>query len=832
MRLFKKLIFLLFVLSTIIVASGIVAAYLYQDKIEQLIVNELNKQLKTPIEINDVEFSVVKKFPYASLELSEVIILDALEKDSLLAVQKLFLKFNALDLYNGNYTIQQLEVINGKALVYFNKEGLPNYKIWHAKTDSSSNDPIQFGLEQVRLKNIHITYADKRNTLKIVGTAKEADLTGVLKNGIFSTQITGDFSSKHILVNNIKHLPKQDVKLWLSLDAASNNTSFKGVANIKNLELKVNGEVKDGYSVDVSGSQLNISQTLQLVPSEYLHFITGYQLNGEADINVHVENSNQSGKPAIIAADFSINNGQIKTNTPWVVTAANLSGAYTNGTARKNESSQVNVQQLDCQVNGEPLSGTVSIYNFDNPQLQTSFSTQLELSELYNWDFDLPLNKLSGKAKFNAVYNGQIGFKNNLTTDFLEAEKSADITVTNGVFQHSMSFVPLENINTHLKLNNEHLTIDSLSATMGEESKLQFNGAAENLFSYGISQTASLKIAGYLQSDWLLIDELLATDSTSEITAIQIPNDIQANITTSLKDVSYDRFRMRDFNSKVTFNKGVLKAKNIVLTTMSGDIEGDFSFEQVEGGKLRLITTAQLEKINVRQLFYEFNNFGQNTMRYKHLKGKTTCDVYLRTEWDKYFNALPSNLYAFLDMKITDGELINFEPMLLMSDYISVDELKRIKFSTLENQIEIKNKRVEIPFMKIHSTAMDVAGSGTHFFDNTIQYEIEFALNEVLGNKFRKKNKQTVSEFGDVETNGVKGTIIPLKMTGSVSDPIISFNFNRARNSVNEGLNNQKEDLKEIFQNEFDNEENVDDNLNESPDYNNMLEWNEDEYLH
>ena len=49
---------------------------------------------------------------------------------------------------------------------------------------------------------------------------------------------------------------------------------------------------------------------------------------------------------------------------------------------------------------------------------------------------------------------------------------------------------------------------------------------------------------------------------------------------------------------------------------------------------------------------------------------------------------------------------------------------------------------------------MDIAGSGTHF-DNTVDYEIEFSLNEVMGKRWRKNNKQ-ISEFGDIESDGVK----------------------------------------------------------------------------
>ena len=86
-----------------------------------------------------------------------------------------------------------------------------------------------------------------------------------------------------------------------------------------------------------------------------------------------------------------------------------------------------------------------------------------------------------------------------------------------------------------------------------------------------------------------------------------------------------------------------------------------------------------MDNINVRQLFYEFRNFGQETMRHKHLKGSITSEIYLRNEWDKFFNPIDGHLYSFIDVTISDGELLEFEPMMLMSDYISVEELKRIK---------------------------------------------------------------------------------------------------------------------------------------------------------
>ena len=275
--------------------------------------------------------------------------------------------------------------------------------------------------------------------------------------------------------------------------------------------------------------------------------------------------------------------------------------------------------------------------------------------------------------------------------------------------------------------------------------------------------------------------------------------------------------------SKVSYKNKALKAKDIYLETMSGIIKSNITFEQIRDGKLRLISNTALDDINVRQLFYEFHNFGQSTMRHKHLKGKIDSEIYLRNEWDNSFNPIDDRLYSFIDVKIVNGELLDFEPLMMMSDYISVEELKRIKFSTLENQIEIKNNIIEIPFMEIYSTAIDIAGSGIHSFDNEMDYEFKILLNEILGNKFKRKHKKKVSEFGIVENNGIKGIAMFLKMKGNIDNPEISYNTLRLRESLSQGFKKEKKELKEIIKNQFNNNEYI----IEKPDYDNIIEWEE-----
>ena len=207
MSLIKKIILFLFVLLLFISTIGIGIAHFYEDEIEQIALQKINKQLRTPIEVKDIEFSLIKKFPYASLELKNLVVLDGFQKDTLIRVEKIFLKLNTLDLYNKSYALQQLELHNGFVRISFNKEGIPNYQIWHLKNDSSKGESLN--LHHVSLNKIHIQYSDAKSNLNISTLASKTELNGTIENGIFSAQINGDFETDFINVDKDKYLEEK-----------------------------------------------------------------------------------------------------------------------------------------------------------------------------------------------------------------------------------------------------------------------------------------------------------------------------------------------------------------------------------------------------------------------------------------------------------------------------------------------------------------------------------------------------------------------------------------------------------------------------------------------
>jgi hypothetical protein len=122
-------------------------------------------------------------------------------------------------------------------------------------------------------------------------------------------------------------------------------------------------------------------------------------------------------------------------------------------------------------------------------------------------------------------------------------------------------------------------------------------------------------------------------------------------------------------------------------------------------------------------------------------------------------------------MKIKDGALHDFKPMESFSKFIKVDDLRSIQFNELENELLIKNGMIDIPEMLILSNAFNLALSGQHYFNGSIDYLIKLNIYDVLGNKFRfRKNEVPDAEMIDTDDFNFY-----LRMKGTTDKPEISF---------------------------------------------------------
>jgi hypothetical protein len=126
--------------------------------------------------------------------------------------------------------------------------------------------------------------------------------------------------------------------------------------------------------------------------------------------------------------------------------------------------------------------------------------------------------------------------------------------------------------------------------------------------------------------------------------------------------------------------------------------------------------------------------------------------------------------------------------------------LKNLKFASLANTLSIKNRIVTIPAMQIQSSALNVDFSGTHNFDNIIDYRLKILLSDLI----KKKSKRLGDEqFGELEDDGRGKTILYIKMYGDAENPKFNIDKIGIKKKLADDLKKEGKAVKQVLKEEF-----------------------------
>ena len=132
MRIVKKIIkiFLLSVIALILLGVGV--TYIYGEKIEQIMLEKIREKSTTEIKVKEVNFSFFENFPYASVKLTDVLIMgkEPNIKDTLLYAKEGHLQFNIFNLLSEKQEISKIVLLKSKLNIKYDIDGNPNFKIF------------------------------------------------------------------------------------------------------------------------------------------------------------------------------------------------------------------------------------------------------------------------------------------------------------------------------------------------------------------------------------------------------------------------------------------------------------------------------------------------------------------------------------------------------------------------------------------------------------------------------------------------------------------------------------------------------------------------------
>ena len=793
-----------------VLLMAVLIPLLFEKRIKEIFIKELNKSLATEITIKqeDINLSLLKNFPEASVVFNNIGIRESVpnSKKNFLEAQEISLLFNVMNILRGNYNIKNIIVTDGYCHLITDKKGDINYKFWKDSEDTSSED-FSVNLEKVIFSDIDFQYLDFKNNQDISMLLHNCEMMGNFSSDNYILAITGDLLSKRIKVGSSNYLVNKETLLdtKMTVDVKNNTYSFKeGKVVIDKNTFALNGSInlsgEDYYDLSVVGEKINLEGLLLLLPGSVSSNLSALKSKGNINFSSTIKGNYSKTKTPAINLKFDVKNGNIAHEKfGGEIKSINFSGTYSNGEQHNASSSYISVKDFSAKQGSNPVTMKLEYTNFKNPTIDMQLDGNFPASII------IPLVIPNAKDVEGEIALNNINIKGNIKTLSSEAytsQPTGNITFNNVAFVVNEEKVIIPG-GSALVANNEIIFNNLNGSFAGSDLKInmQVNNWIQNVFPSEMKP--ALNVNGTVSSDKIELNRLMAVFGGDENTETPVEpvianeqpmGDTKYNfsgfIDLTCKEFIYEKIIFNNITAGLKLAPGLLIVNELKGYAMDGYFNFNATFREIVNGDIFLQTSGTITSIDVAQLFYQFDNFDQTTLTNKNIKGNITANVYdVSITWNKDFVLQEKSIYTLCDMKIENGELIDYKPLESLSAFVNIKDLKHITFSTLENKIEIKDRVINLPAMQIKSSAVDLYMSGKHTFDDGIDYQFKLSLADIMVRKFLGGNKQKDNYEEDAEG----GVNIFVSMTGTVNDPVLKYNKREAKQKLKEsGIEDQR----------------------------------------
>lgn len=802
---------------TLVFGIATLIVYMYEDEIKQYAVKELNKNLIVPVEVEELELTLFSQFPSASLRFNNLFIEDSINNDTLLYSENLYLNFNFWDMIDGNYKVKEIQAENSVISLRIDSVGNENYLIWKKDSTGNENDKFSFALEQVTFNNVNLAYANQLTKQQYSINSENIDFSGDFSQSNYNLTASSNFFIKQFESNAVSYVSDKNASANIVLNINKDSSLYqlqKAEFSVEDLLFDIEGRYTNKsdssfMDLNIKGRNIDLQTAFSIFPKKYFETLSRYDAKGMLVFETQIQGLiSKTSSPKIIS-DFTLTDGSLtEKQTGAHLKQLSLEGHFES--KNKKEKEFLELKNIHCLLENGNVKGNISISNFASPHVDANLKGELILAKLKQFINSDNIEKLTGKASFNTQFTGIFNYGSKAETKIKKS--NGFIKFDNVSIKTKESHLALNDLKGNLSLKKNDAAFSNLTGSL-LSSQFKADGIVKNILPFLLLENQQLIIETDFRSKSVNLNELMDSKSsktTSEPTPLNFPKNISFNLKSHIGKLSYGKFTATNVKGIVTYQNKKIAAKNITFKANKGNYIVSTEMEQTDSNAFFWSTDATAKDIDIQNFFTEFNDFGQEFLTQKNIKGKATVQISMATVIDGFMNIDVNRLYSTANFSIKKGELINQPSLLEIADYFESNKLvkntidtksfkkklQHVKFSHLENQIIIDKGKIHIPKMDLSTNVMDLGISGVHGFDDNVDYHLNFKLNDVL---VKNKNQD---EFGPIKDDGL-GIKLFLHMYGNLSNLKYKLDKEEKKLERKEAIQEEKQELKSILKQEF-----------------------------
>jgi len=674
-------------LSIIILSFFILLIFLvvvFQNKIESAALSQLDLLTNHQLSYTSANINYIRSFPSITLDLTDPKLYD-LDYNEAIQLEQFQVKMNLLKSLFSNPVISRLVVKNGSVTL---KERNQKWNVVDLITNESnqSSQSKLITIDELIVENFNVIF-DRGSADQIVQlTLRSADMRMSHHNNKLNIEAQGLIQFDYVINSG-------DAQLVEIFDTFQTTLDYN--IQTKHLEIS-NTQLDHGLTAQGWFNANTSERDLQLKVENLDASIFNTWLANNAKVKseaVELE-GDFSGivsmdRIADIAYTFYLDELGILHNKAKVT---NLNSTMTG------DQHTFSIQKFECELDEEDITGSISYHIEQEKILELNLGGNVPLKPLYLFSSDEKFSEIEGHLNIERFTISD--YPLNSTANILQ---SIDLSVTPVDIRlitnedHS-----IEIGKGHLNIKNQELLIDDVLMTVGKSS-LTLNGT----YAPRDKQFIQLKTS----SDFLDTDDILpfiASDTSTSNSNILEENHV------------FLELKAKSIKSKDLSFKDVIFQINSIDNAMHIDAKGKAFGGVIDSeGKLT-------------------HNGEHYHLPYKHLKGDVNTICSFDMFYDEKWQVQQQRTKGVIGASISNGQIKDLALMSQFSKFVNIKDLNNIKFTELNNYLEIQGKNLYVPTMFIQSNEANFTLSGYHSTENVQLFFLKVNAGQILTNKFKK----------------------------------------------------------------------------------------------
>lgn len=767
-KFFRRFFIFILILSAVAALAAVGIALFYppfqKAEVQQEVIQRLKKTLQTNIKAGEVSFDFTTNFPALTLTIKQLQIDGKPHRRQFANLQKLQFTLDFNEYLNGRYVINKMELEGGQLNFLVNTNGEDNYSFFDLGADINDNS-VSFNLQDITLKNVQVRYDNEAQREKYNFNIQNIASTVTISPQFFDLNFNGKLTQLDLRVNQKNYLKQEQVTLGgsrISFNRSNNRVNIQPLQiELRETKFELQGyyDIKKGQpdfiSLNIAGTNNDLKSLTVFMPSNVHNKLLDYKTKGNIDFKGILKGNWSAKLFPHVEFDFGCRNIAIQSpNIEQVFQRFSFTGKFSNGAKNNLSTSYLKIDRLKGSLKfervkdldnasirdslkSENLRGSFELRNFINPYVSLRLDAGLDMEALTEFYPLETFKKASGLFGIKLYLEGLL--------DDLTKEKEANDVRMTGVMElkklnFSLANNPLEfnDINGDFNFNNNTTIIQNFAGQIGK-SDFTINGKLKNLVPYLLIknvETSTVHLEGNLVSRKLDIKELLkkgsiGTSSEDKISAQQytlhVPEDVAFNLNFKVDSVQLSPFLASGFTCDLALNDRVFKTSNVNMNVAGGTMNVLGIFNAQKENFFTFDGRMQFNKVQANQVMASFGNFSQKFIQSTNIRGLLTADVETGLVFNKHMVVNLPNVVADIDVKITNGSLLNFTPVQQPFNYINL-RVDNLPFTEMHQVLQIRNETVFMPEVQIKSTISPLSIIGSYTVDKGFNYKVKIPL--------------------------------------------------------------------------------------------------------